>query len=237
MGRLRDGADSLARTFDDLLDLCRIDAGHVVLDAQPFNLREAVEVSLDQVAPMAAERALDLSCEIQGGTPATVLGDVGRLRQMLVILLTNACRRTDVGGVTVLVWANPSPRGHELHFGVCDSGPPVAASRALDLFQPLSEIVMSGDRVADAEDLGLALCHALAHLMGGAVSLDAGDGRGATFELVIEVNRRPAFSRRVVPDSNTTSTPRRPGLPCDPHGVGKVPMSRTCCCERDPCCS
>ena len=179
VGRLRDGADSLSRTFDDLLDLCRIDAGHVVLDAQPFNLREAVEVSLDQVAPMAAERALDLSCEIQGGTPATVLGDVGRLRQILVILLTNACRRTDVGGVTILVWANPLPRGHELHFAVRDSGPPVAASRVLDVLKPLGEIVSSGDRVADAGDLGLALCHALAHLMGGAVSLDAGEGRGS----------------------------------------------------------
>ena len=237
VGRLRDGANSLSRTFDDLLELCRIDAGHVVLDAQPFNLREAVEVSLDHVAPMAAERALDLSCEIQGVTPATVLGDVGRLRQILVILLTNACRRTDVGGVTILVWATPLPRGHELHFAVRDWGAPVAASRVLDVFQPLGEIVSSGDGVADAGDLGLALCHALANLMGGAVSLDAGEGRGRrTFELTIAVET-PA---RVLGESRarqvTTFTPRRPGRTRDPHVAGKVPMSHTCCCARDPCC-
>jgi signal transduction histidine kinase/CheY-like chemotaxis protein/HPt (histidine-containing phosphotransfer) domain-containing protein len=185
LGMLRASADSLSRTFDDLLELCRIDAGRVTLDAQPFNLREAVEVSLDQVAPMAAERALDLSCQIAPGTPATVLGDVGRLRQMLAILLTSAFRRTHVGGVTISVWAIPAARGHELHFAVRDSGIGIAPARALNVFQPLSGIVSAADTVADAQDLGLALCHGLARLMGGTLTMGPGEGEGTTFELVV----------------------------------------------------
>ncbi len=185
LGMLRASADSLSRTFDDLLELCRIDAGRVTLDAQPFNLREAVEVSLDQVAPIAAERALDLSCQIAPGTPATLLGDVSRLRQMLSILLTSAFRRTHVGGVTIAVWATPAPCGHELHFAVRDSGMKIPAARALGVFQPLSGIVSSGDVVADAQDLGLALCHGLARLMGGRLTMGPDDGQGTTFELVV----------------------------------------------------
>jgi signal transduction histidine kinase/ActR/RegA family two-component response regulator len=185
LGMLRASAETLSRTFDDLFDLCRIDAGRVVLDSQPFNVREAVEVSLDQVAPMAAERALDLSCQIAPGTPVTVLGDVVRLRQVLTILLTNAFRRTHEGGVTVSVSASPAERGHELRFAVSDSGITIAAERVRGVFQPLSRIVASGDRVADAQDLGLALCHGLAQLMGGTLTLRSGESLGTTFELVI----------------------------------------------------
>jgi signal transduction histidine kinase/CheY-like chemotaxis protein len=185
LGMLRASAETLSRTFDDLFDLCRIDAGRVVLDSQPFNVREAVEVSLDQVAPLAAERALDLSCRIAPDTPATVLGDVVRLRQVLTILLTNAFRRTHEGGVTVSVSSSAVGNGHELRFAVSDSGIPIGVERAREVFQPLSRIVSSGDRVADAQDLGLALSHGLAQLMGGTLTLRSGDNTGTTFELVI----------------------------------------------------
>jgi CheY-like chemotaxis protein len=169
--------------FDDLLDLCRVDAGRVTLDAQPFNVREAVEVSLDQVARTAAERSLDLACEIAPGTPPTVLGDAPRLRQILTILLTNALKRTHEGGVTVAVSAGPLPNGHELRFAVRDTGIPISAERARGAFQSLGAIVSRGDTVADAQDLGLALCHGLAGLMGGALSVNVGEVSGSTFEL------------------------------------------------------
>ena len=153
LGMLRTSAESLSRTFDDLLDLCRIDAGCVTLDAQPLNVREAVEVSLDQVARLAAERSIDFACDITPGTPPTVLGDAARLRQILTILLTNALKRTHEGSVTVSVSASPLPNGHELRFAVRDSGIPIPAERARGAFQSLGAIVSHGDRVADAQDL------------------------------------------------------------------------------------
>jgi CheY-like chemotaxis protein len=185
LGMLRGSAESLSRMFDDLLDLCRVDAGRVTLDAQPFNVREAVEVSLDQVARTAAERSLDLACEIAAGTPPTVLGDAPRLRQILTILLTNALKRTHEGGVTVSVSAGPLPNGHELRFAVRDSGIPISADRARGALRSLAAIVSRGDTVADAQDLGLALCHGLAGLMGGALSVSTGEVSGSTFELTI----------------------------------------------------
>jgi CheY-like chemotaxis protein len=205
VGMLRGSAESLSRTFDDLVDLCRVEGGRVVLDAQPFNVRELVEVSLDQVARMAAERSLDLSYDIAPATPVTVLGDAVRLRQILTTLLTNAFRRTHEGGVTVSVSARPLPNGHALSFVVRDSGIPISTERAHAAFQPLSAIVTLGDRVADAQDLGLALCHGLARVMGGTLTL-LPDGAGSAFELVV-VAEAPA---RVLEDSRQRrELPRR----------------------------
>jgi CheY-like chemotaxis protein/HPt (histidine-containing phosphotransfer) domain-containing protein len=186
LGMLRASAESLSRTIDDVLDLSRIDAGRVVLDAQPFNLKDAIEVSLDRVASMAAERGLDLSYTVAEGTPTTVLGDLARLRQILVTLLTNAVRRTHAGEVRMSISAQPARAdAHQLHFVVRDTGIAIPAGRAERLFQPLSQIVASGDRVADAQDLGLALCYGLAQLMGGSIVQRSEPGGGSTFEVTI----------------------------------------------------
>jgi len=213
LGLLRSSAESLSRTFDDLVDLCRIDAGRLTLDSQPLNLREAVELSLDRVAPMAAERALDLSCNIAPGTPEIVLGDATRLRQIMTILLTDAFRRTHQGGVFVSVSAKPGADGHLLRFAVRDSGIPVPSDRARAVLQPLSRIVRATGSVADSEDLGLALCHGLAGLMGGTLALLPADGPGSTFELTVTA-RTPD---RVLEASRSWRRER-------PGGVGRGPL-------------
>ena len=158
VGRLRDTGAALTRTVDDLLDLCRMDAGHLVLDAQPFNLREAIEMSLDQVAPLAAERRLDLSCQIAIGTPETVDGDAYRLRQIVATLLTTACRRTSAGAVTVSVSARTVERGHELRLLVRDTGAALSAVRTHAVVQPSGATVAPVEAAADAQDFGLAMC-------------------------------------------------------------------------------
>lgn len=210
LGMLRASAESLSRTFDDVLDLCRMDAGRVSLEAQPFDLRDALEVSLDRVASMAAERGLDLSYNIAEGTPPTVHGDLTRLRQIVTTLLTNAVRRTHAGEITVAVSSRPlPPDSHELHFVVRDTGIAIPADRAERLFQPLSRIVASGDRVADAQDLGLARCHAVAQLMGGTLALRSEPGGGSTFELTIVAENpgrvlQATTARRLEPATNPT---------------------------------
>lgn len=214
LGMLRASAESLSGTFDDLTDLCRLDARDLSLDAQPFNLREAVEVALDQVAPMAAERALDLSCDIAPGTPDTLLGDVGRLRQMLTLLLNGAFRRTHTGGVSVSVSAARTQEGDVVRFRVRDSGIPLPPDRARVVLQPLARIVSSPGKVADAEDLGLALCHGLAGLMGGSLALVPGDGPGSTLELTIaaRVPERVLEASRGRRQELPANAPRAEGL-------------------------
>ncbi|MEP6914635.1 MAG: ATP-binding protein, partial [Acidobacteriota bacterium] len=214
LGMLRKSAESLSRTFDDVLDLCRLDAGHLTLDAQPFDLRDAVELSLDGVASMAAERGIDLSHRFAEGTPATVHGDERRVRQILATLLANAVRRTHAGEVTVSVWATLlPPNRHQLHFIVRDTGIAIPTDRADRLFQPLSRIV-AGARVADAQDLGLAMCHGLALLIGGALAQRSEAGGGSTFELTAVLEAPVRFlestaTRRTEPAAAGSTPPLR----------------------------
>ena len=108
---------------------------------------------------------------IEGPAPSTLLGDAARLRHVLATLLTYAVRRTHEGGVTLSVSTRPVPPDrHEVSFVVRDTGMVIAPERAARLFQPLSRIIAS-DRVADAQDLGLTLCHGIARLMGGHIAL------------------------------------------------------------------
>ena len=184
LGMLRASAEGLSRTVNEILDLCRLETGRLVLDRQPFDLRAEVDVSLDRVASMAAERGIDLSYRIEGPAPSTLLGDAARLRHVLATLLTYAVRRTHEGGVTLSVSTRPVPPDlHEVVFVVRDTGMVIAQERAERLFRPLSRIIAS-DRVADAQDLGLTLCHGIARLMGGHIALRNEARAGSTFEFV-----------------------------------------------------
>jgi len=185
LGMLRASAEGLSRTVNEVLDLCRLETGRLVLDRQPFDLRSEIDVSLDRVASMAAERGIDLSYKIEGPAPSTLLGDAARLRHVLATLLTYAVRRTHEGGVALSVSTRPAPPDrHEVSFVVRDTGMVIAPERAARLFQPLSRIIAS-DRVADAQDLGLTLCHGIASLMGGHIALRNELRDGSTFEFVM----------------------------------------------------
>jgi signal transduction histidine kinase/DNA-binding response OmpR family regulator len=185
LGMLRASAEGLSRTVNDVLELCRLESRRLTLDRQPFDLGDEVEVSLDRVASMAAERGIDLSYRIENGVPSTLLGDAARLRQVLATLLTYAVRRTHEGSVTLTVSTRlVQPDRQEVRFVVRDTGMDIAPERAVRLFQPLSDIVASG-RVADAQDLGLTLCHGFAHLMGGHIALRNEARNGSTFEFTM----------------------------------------------------
>jgi CheY-like chemotaxis protein/HPt (histidine-containing phosphotransfer) domain-containing protein len=186
---VRASADLLTAIINDIHDLCRLEVGGLRLDAEPFDLRDAVEVSLDQIAAMAAARDLDLAYSIDEGTPPTLVGDVVRLRQILVTLLTNAVKRTRGGEVTVLVSARPvAPNRYEVHFTVRDTGISISDEQRARMFHSLDQIVASGERPGDAHELGVALCWGLAHLMGGTIGLDVGARGGATFQFTIVVD-------------------------------------------------
>jgi len=183
---VRTSADLLAATINDIHDLCRLEAGRLRLEAQPFDLREAVEASFEQIASMAAERRLDVAYAIEEGTPPMLVGDVVRLRQMLVTLLTNAVKRTRAGEVTLGVSARPlSPNRYEVHFSVRDTGVAISDAQRARMFRSIDQIVASGDQPGDAHELGVALCSGLAGLMGGTIALDDEAREGATFRFTI----------------------------------------------------
>ncbi|HEX5690318.1 MAG TPA: PAS domain S-box protein, partial [Roseiflexaceae bacterium] len=134
---IRGAGDSLLTLINDILDFSKIDAGKLTLERQTFDLRQCIESALDLLAPRAAEKGLDLAYVVDEHTPAAIVGDVTRLRQILVNLLSNAIKFTEQGEVVVSVGVRgwglagskqhahpqpPTPNLHQLHFSVRDTG-------------------------------------------------------------------------------------------------------------------
>jgi PAS domain S-box-containing protein len=189
---IRNSADSLLAIINDILDFSKIEAGKMDLEAQPFELRECIESALDLVAPRAAEKGLDLAYELQPDAPRGIRGDVTRLRQILLNLLTNAVKFTETGEVVLTVGSQPLTRAnrktarHELHFAVRDTGIGIDAERQGRLFQSFSQADTSTARRYGGTGLGLAISRRLTELMGGRMWLESQPGQGSTFQFTIQ---------------------------------------------------
>jgi PAS domain S-box-containing protein len=224
---IRNSGDSLLSIINDILDFSKIEAGKMDLEAQPFELRECIESALDLVAPRAAEKGLDLAYILPPGAPPGIQGDVTRLRQILLNLLTNAVKFTEQGEVVLtvnsraLTRANRRSARHELHFAVRDTGIGIDAERQGRLFQSFSQADASTARRYGGTGLGLAISRRLAELMGGKMWVESEPGKGSTFQFTIQTEQaelpersRPAFSdsqpqlagkRVLIVDDNATN--------------------------------
>ena len=189
---IRTSGDALLTIINDVLDFSKIEAGRVELDANPFVVRDAVEASLDIIAPAAASKELELVYAIDDAVPVALVGDVGRLRQILLNLLSNAVKFTERGEVVVTVGGQKlAARGRdkrerwELRIDVRDTGigiPPSAMDR---LFQSFSQVDASIARRYGGTGLGLAISRRLAELMDGSLAAESEGvaGEGATFRI------------------------------------------------------
>jgi len=204
-GTIRNSSDALLTIINDILDFSKIEAGKLDLEEDPFDVRECVEAALDLLAGQAAQKGLDLAYIIEPGTPTAVIGDVTRLRQVLVNLISNAVKFTEHGEVVVTVrgpvagdrepGANHSPAaspritdhaGTTLHFAVRDTGIGIPADRRDRLFQSFSQVDTSTTRRYGGTGLGLAISKRLVALMGGALDMDSTPGVGSTFHFTIQ---------------------------------------------------
>jgi PAS domain S-box-containing protein len=189
---VRQSGDTLLTVINDILDFSKIEAGRLELESQPFDLRECVESALDLVATRAAEKGLDLAYLIGDGTPAAVVGDVTRLRQVLLNLLSNAVKFTEAGEVVLSVSAQRRDRRarlHDLTFTVRDTGIGIPPDRLDRLFQSFSQIDASTTRRYGGTGLGLAISQRLTELMGGRISVSSQVRVGSEFRFTI---RAPA---------------------------------------------
>jgi PAS domain S-box-containing protein len=185
---VRQSGDALLTVINDILDFSKIEAGRLELESQPFDLRECVEGALDLVAGRAAEKGLDLAYLLGDGMPAAIVGDVTRLRQVLLNLLSNAVKFTEAGEVVLSVGARRPPgpdRPYELTFSVRDTGIGIAPDRLDRLFQSFSQIDASTTRRYGGTGLGLAISQRLTELMGGRIEVTSEVGRGSDFRFTI----------------------------------------------------
>ncbi len=185
---IRHSGDSLLALINDILDFSKIEAGRLDLEMQPFDLRHCVEDALDLLAPRAAEKRIDLAYIYEGNVSAIVVGDVTRLRQILVNLVSNAVKFTQTGEVVVTVSQSKVRGGRaELRFAVRDTGIGIPIERQHRLFQVFSQVDASTTRQYGGTGLGLAICRRLTELMGGQIWLESEVGVGSTFRFTIDV--------------------------------------------------
>jgi signal transduction histidine kinase/CheY-like chemotaxis protein len=181
---IRDSGDALLTIINDILDFSKIEAGRMDIERQPFDLRDCVESALDLVASRAAEKHLDIAYIFEGEVPAGVLGDVTRLRQILLNLLSNAVKFTEKGEVVLTVAAEQDA----LHITVRDTGIGLSAAGLAKLFQSFSQADASTTRKYGGTGLGLAISKRLAEMMGGTMWGESpGLGQGASFHVTVRL--------------------------------------------------
>ena len=183
---IRSSGESLLAIINDILDFSKIEAGQLELESQPFLLRTSLEDAVDVVAPLAAAKGLELLLESQDLCPTAVLGDVTRLRQVLVNLLSNAVKFTSAGEIVVTMFCSKTTVGTTMaHLSVADQGIGISDEQMKHLFQPFAQADASTTRTHGGTGLGLAISRRLATAMGGKLWAESEPGRGSVFHLTI----------------------------------------------------
>jgi len=193
---IRTSGDSLLTILNDILDFSKIEAGMLVLEKTPFDLRDCIEEALDLMAPLVGEKRIDLAYVIQDMTPSTLVGDVTRLRQVLVNLVGNAIKFTEAGEVVVSVQAQRLDEEHyRFHFSVRDTGIGIPQERMDRLFKSFSQVDASTTRRYGGTGLGLAISKRLVELMGGRIWVESEVGEGSIFHFTIVAETHPEQRR------------------------------------------
>ena len=199
---IRDSGDSLLTIINDILDFSKIEAGRMDIESHPFDLRECVESAMDLIGGRAAEKHLDIAYVFEGEVPPAIRGDVTRLRQVLLNLLSNSVKFTEKGEVVLTVRVEGDEQADEgslLHFTVQDTGIGLSEQGLSRLFQKFSQADSTTTRKYGGTGLGLAISKLLAELMGGTMWAEsAGPGQGSTFHFTIgcKAAELPQGSRR-----------------------------------------
>ncbi|NNE34881.1 MAG: response regulator, partial [Rhodothermales bacterium] len=190
---IRVSGESLLAIINDILDFSKIEAGRVELETRPVSVRSTIEGAVDLVAAKAAEKNIELVCDIGDEVPSSILGDSTRLRQIVVNLLSNSVKFTKRGEVVVTA-AVKEHVGDELtiQVSVRDTGVGIPADRLGRLFKAFSQADSSTTRKYGGTGLGLAISKRLTELMGGRIWVESEHGTGSTFSFTFTASVDPA---------------------------------------------
>ncbi len=187
---VRLSADALLTLIDSILDVSKIEAGRLALDPVDFSLRELLRDTTRQVAESAARKGLRLSLEVADDVPSRVVGDPGRLRQVLVNLLGNAIKFTERGAVVMTATTVDGVGGRlTCRFAVQDTGVGIAPEKQGLIFDAFTQVDGSVTRTHGGTGLGLAISRQLVQLMGGELSVESRVGEGSTFRFTASFER------------------------------------------------
>src|SRR5262249_38879479 len=191
---VKSAADALLGIINDILDFAKIEAGRLELDPADFALSSVLGATLRALAVRAHKKGLELVCQQRPGVPDALIGDAGRLRQVLLNLVGNAIKFTERGEVVVLVEAagEPAPQGEvRLRFPVTDTGIGIPPEKQAKIFQAFEQEDTSTTRKYEGTGLGLTIAARLVALMGGQITVDSVSGQGSTFAFTARFGLRP----------------------------------------------
>jgi PAS domain S-box-containing protein len=182
----RTSAEALLSVINDILDFSKIEARKLQLDQTTFALRDHLADTVKALAVRAQQKGIELACHVAPNVPDTLIGDPGRLRQILVNLLGNAIKFTEHGEVVVTVGAQEvdkpdASRTTMVQFSVRDTGIGIPKEKQETIFEAFSQAERSTTRRYGGTGLGLTISSQLASLMGGRVWVDSEPGKGSTF--------------------------------------------------------
>jgi two-component system, sensor histidine kinase and response regulator len=192
-------SDSLRYLIDDILDFSKIEAGKIDLEAVDFNLRDCLELTLKTFALRADEKGLELLCEVSPEVPEILRGDSNRLRQIVMNLVGNAIKFTNVGEVALKVHTETED-GHDrtLQFTVSDTGIGIPKEKQESVFDSFSQVDNSTTRKYGGTGLGLTISARLVAMMGGKIWVESEPSRGSAFHFTVRLGIADAKETKVV---------------------------------------
>jgi PAS domain S-box-containing protein len=202
--------EQMLSLINDILDISKIETGHLELELADFDLDETVKETCSVAGALARSKGLRLDLEIDAGVPPRVRGDGRRLGQILLNLVSNAVKFTATGAITVRVNASPAPQASTaIRVEVIDSGIGIDPAHLGRMFEPFTQADVSTTRQYGGTGLGLAIARELVELMGGTISAESEPGRGSTFwfEVVLAAAAASATLAAPTPEANAGGGP------------------------------
>jgi two-component system sensor histidine kinase/response regulator len=196
---VRVSAESLLAIINDILDFSKIEAGKLELEGIPFDLRDSLGETMRALSFRTAQKGLELIFEVQPDVAETVIGDPGRLRQIVINLVGNSIKFTERGEIFLGVEKESQTESETfLHFTVRDTGIGIPPDKLKKIFEAFSQADGSMARKYGGTGLGLTICVRLTEMMGGRIWVESAPGRGCTFHFTVrlgvqDVPRRPSL--------------------------------------------
>ena len=193
LGVLKSSGDALLGVINDILDFSKVESGKLDIEPIEFNLQDLISEAMKGMAVRAHEKDLELAYEIDGKIPQIVVGDAGRLRQILVNLVGNSIKFTSAGDILLSVKkVSSTDEELNLHFSVADTGIGIPLEKQKVIFEAFAQADGSTTRQYGGTGLGLAISSRLAGLMGGRIWVESELGKGSTFHFTVALGMTKA---------------------------------------------
>jgi len=209
---IRDSGEHLLAIVNDILDFSSIEKGTTSLDSAPVLLSRLIESASLPIRKTAADKGLELRCEIASGVPDQITGDERRLRQILLNLMGNAVKFTSRGSAILRVSPASADGKTFLDFAVMDTGPGIPPETLTCLFHPFMQGDSTLHRGFEGTGLGLAISQKLAEAMGGTITVDSAPGKGSTFTFRLPIDSKTPLARPPAPEAAAAGNPAFDGL-------------------------